>query len=125
MVVRDLLLEDDGITVWWGTWVECAVAVNRLGREGKLSEELEEEARFRLDRLADGWTEIQPTDDLRLLASLVAKEHTLKAADAFQLAAALRWCEGEIDGANFVRLDNQLRRAVADEGFDLLPEDNS
>lgn len=105
--------------------MECAVAVNRLGREGKLSEELEEEARFRLDRLADGLTEIQPTDDLRLLASLVAKEHTLKAADAFQLAAALRWCEGEIDGANFVRLDNQLRRAVADEGFDLLPEDNS
>jgi predicted nucleic acid-binding protein len=119
--VKDLLREDDEITVWWGTWIECAVAISRLKHEEKLDEESEERARARLDRLADGWVEIEPADDLRLLASLVSKDHPLKTADALQLAAALRWCEGDTANAAFVCLDDRLRRAARDEGFQVLP----
>lgn len=117
-----LLREDGDVAVWWGTWVECAVALSRLVREGELNEETEEEARSRLDLLSDNWTETQPTHELRLLATLLSKDHPLKAADTLQLGAALRWCEGDAEGTEFVCLDERLRRAASDEGFRVLPE---
>lgn len=123
VTVAALLQEDDAMHTWWGTWIECAVGLSRLKRENRLDEESKGKARARLDRLASGWTEVRPTDDLRLLASLLSKYHPLKAADALQLAAALRWCEGDTEGSSFVCLDNQLRRAAYDEGFDVLPEE--
>lgn len=116
------LTADAEITTWWETWAECAVTISRLKRDGALDERSEQETRAALDGLAAGWTEIEPVDDLRLLASLVSKDHPLKTADALQLAAALRWCEGETDGAPFVCLDERLRRAAEDEGFSVMPE---
>ncbi|CAN5643919.1 hypothetical protein BH20ACT10_BH20ACT10_03300 [soil metagenome] len=114
--------EDGEMAAWWGTWVECAVAISRLKREGELDESGEDEACSVLDRLASDWTEIEPTNDMRLLASLLSKDHPLKTADTFQLAAALRWCEGDAEGRSFVCLDRILRRAATAEGFDILPE---
>ena len=122
--VAELLQDDSAVSVWWGTWIECSVSVSRLRREGKLSEQNEGQARTRLDRLATGWNEVPPTNNLRTLASLLSRDHPLKAADALQLAAALRWCEGDTIGAGLVCLDNQLRRAASDEGFDVLPEES-
>lgn len=110
------------MTVWWGTWTECAVAISRLKREGSWGEEYEEETRAALDGLSANWLEVEPTNELRLLAMLVSKSHPLKAADCLQLAAALRWCEGDTTGASFVCLDDRLRQAADDEGFHLLPE---
>ena len=120
--VADLVRDDGDVAVWWGTWTECAVAVSRLKREKKFDDETEENARARLEGLAADWTEIEPEDDMRLLASLLTKDHPLKTADALQLAAALRWCEGDTMSASFVCLDHRLRRAALDEGFDSLPE---
>lgn len=121
-VLNALLREDGDVAVWWGTWTECAVAISRLKREGSWDEEFEEETRAALDNLAENWFEIEPENDLRLLAMLVPKNHPLKAADALQLAAALRWCEGDPEGAGFVCLDDRLSRAASDEGFGVLPE---
>ena len=115
-----LLREDDEQAMWWGTWAECTVAISRLRREGRLNEEAEKQARARLDRLATDWAEVEPADDMRLLASLLSKEHPLRAADALQLAA-LRWCEGDTRNTGFVCLDDRLRRAASEEGFDVLP----
>jgi uncharacterized protein len=120
--VANLVRDDDDIAVWWGTWAECAVAVSRLKREKSFDDETEENARARLDGLAADWTEIDLEDDLRLLTSLLSKDHPLKAADALQLAAALRWCEGDTRNKDFVCLDERLRRAARDEGFDVVPE---
>lgn len=111
-----LLNEDDGQAVWWGTWAECSVAVSRLKREGIVDDTAEEGARRVLDRLASDWMEVEPMDDLRLLASILSKDHPL------QLAAALRWCEGDAAGKGFVCLDRTLCRAASDEGFDVSPE---
>lgn len=91
----NLLREDPDVTVWWGTWIECSVAISRLRRETKLTESGEREARITLDELSIDWLEIEPTEDLRLLTMLVSKAHPLKAADCLQLTAALRWCEGD------------------------------
>ena len=118
-----LLREDGEVSVWWGTWVECAVAISRTRREGRTGEEGEDNARSVLDLLPQTWFEIEPSSDLRLLASSLSRDYPLKAADALQLAAALRWCEGNATGAGFVCLDNQLRREALEEGFDVLPEE--
>ena len=123
-VVAKLLLDDGDIAVWWGTWAECAIAVSRLKREKDFDDEMEDNARARLDLLAGDWYEIEPTDDLRLLAMIVSRDHRLKTADCLQLASSLRWCEENAASAGFVCLDDQLRRAAQDERFDVLPETN-
>ncbi len=120
-MVSDLLQEDTDLTVWWGTWVECAVAISRLLREGRLDEEGERETRTALDGLAAAWTEIEPTDGIRLSAMILSQDHPLKAADCLQLPAALRWCEGDTSDATFVCLDDRLRQSASDEGFYVLP----
>ena len=120
--VANLARGDGDIAVWWGTWAECAVAISRQKREGGFDDEMEEAARARIDRLAEDWYEVEPTEGLRLLAMIVSRDHHLKAADCLQLASALRWCEGDTTDAGFVCLDDRLRKAARDEGFFLLPE---
>ena len=117
-----LLREESDVAVWWRTWIECSAAISRLEREDKLTETGRENARVNLDELAAEWREFSPTNELRLLVMLVSKAHPLKAADCLQLTAALRWCEGNTEGASFVCLDNWLRRAAEDEGLNVLPE---
>lgn len=123
--VGRLLQEDDALGVWWGACVEGAVTISRLGREGELDGEGGEETRDALDLLAEDWLEVEPTDEVRLLAALLSQRHPLKAADAFQLAAAFVWREPDANGDDFVCLDDQLRRAALDEGFDVLPEEEA
>ena len=122
-VMKELLMEDTGMVVWWETWVECSVTVSRLRREEILDDSSQDETRATLDRLSANWQEIEPTVGLRLLTMLISKAHPLKAADCLQLTAALRWCEGDPDGTGLVCLDNQLRQAAEVEGFQMLPED--
>ncbi len=118
--LKTLLREDQGIVVWWATRVECVSALVRRSREGLTGAEGEEQTRTVLRSLADNWLEVQPTVRLRSLAERILAVHPLKAADALQLAAALRWCEGEPEGRGFVCLDDRLREAARKEGFSLL-----
>lgn len=81
----------------------------------------EERTRIALRSLANGWSEMQPTERLRSLAERILTVHALKAADALQLAAALRWCEGEPEGRDFLYLNGRLWEAARKEGFSLVP----
>ena len=117
-----LLREDDSIAVWWGSWVDCAVAISRLLREGWLNEQGEGDACASLDLLAEDWREVQPTDEVRALAALLSRRQPLRTADALQLAAAFVWRESTDENPGFVCLDDRLRWAAREEGFDVLPE---
>ena len=119
--MNTLLQEDDEMLVWWATWAECAVAISRLRREDFLEEDSEQDIGGGLDWLAAEWRQIDPEDDIRLLTSLLSKDHPLKTADALQLAA-LRWCEADTASASFIRLDDRVRLAALGEGFNVLPE---
>lgn len=123
--VNGLLPEDGDLTVWWGTWAECAATISRLRREGSPDEGSGKETCVALDNLTASWMEIEPTSVLRLLASLLSQILPLKTADNLRLAAALRWCGWDTSGAAFVRLDARLRRAAQDEGFDVPPEEEA
>ena len=96
-------------------------AICRLGREGTLDAEGEHQARNRLEALAERWLEMQPTSALRSEAEHCLAAHLLKAADALQLAAAVRWSGQQPQGRDFVCLDGQLRTAARTEGFQVLP----
>jgi hypothetical protein len=71
--------------------------------------------------LANAWSVIQPSDALRARATWLVDRHDLRAADAFQLAAALVWCEGAPRGEVFLAADVRLREAAVLNGFDAKP----
>ncbi len=118
--VRNLLLSEPGIITWWGTPVECASAVSRLEREGRLSPQAATEAFERLDALAGHWHRIDPVDDVLETARRLLRVHPLRAADAFQLAAAILASEGRPSTLELVCLDDRLVIAAQREGFPVL-----
>jgi predicted nucleic acid-binding protein len=113
---RVLLEEDGDVVAWWGSAVECASAIARLHRDGQLGESAEREARALLDMLRRSWFEVQPGDAVREQALRLLRVHSLRAADALQLAAALEWAGAPPEG-DFVTFDDRLRAAAVREGF--------
>ena len=119
--VRGMLEVDPEIAAWWGTPVECASAAARLRREERLSAVDESRVLDLLGRLQDSWLEVLPSQEVRTQALRLLRVHSLKAADALQLAAARMWA-GDDPGATFVTLDERLALAARLEGFRVLPE---
>jgi uncharacterized protein len=116
-------LAEDGmeLLVWWGSPVECVSAIARRERRGELDRGGVEEAVSFLDRLGDGWREIPPSDRIRDTARRLVSVHDLRAADAFQMAAAHAASDGRPASLPFVTLDERLALAASREGFPVLP----
>jgi len=122
-MVQGILKKDSSMAVWWGSIVECHSAFARLRREKVLKNSEEDQVRHLLAMLANAWTEIDPSGDIRDIASRLILLHPLRAADSLQLAAALVWTGKTPKGHRFVCLDDRLRNAARKEGFVLLPSD--
>lgn len=118
--IRLLREEDPEIRVWWGTRVECYATLARRVREG-LGGALEAIGHASLRALFERVDEVGPAEDVRLRAERLLAVHPLRAADAFQLAAALVWSRERPAGLGLVCLDQRLREAGAREGFAVLP----
>jgi len=103
--------------VWWGSPVELHSAISRLHRLGKLKDAEKQGALSRLALLSRGWREILPGDPLRDLAMRLLEAHELRAADSFQLAAALIWCQQRPARRTFVCADHRLSKAAEAAGF--------
>jgi predicted nucleic acid-binding protein len=121
--IKSLMKGDEGVVVWWTTRVECLSALSRRRREEVLSPGDEAKARAVLSAIGTAWSEIQPTEAVRLRAERLLSIHPLRAADAFQLAAALIWAQETPRGLEFVCLDQNLREAALKEGFSIQPSD--
>jgi predicted nucleic acid-binding protein len=104
--------------VWWATPVEIASALARLVRMKQLDPSDWTRARKLVKRLADSWSVIQPSDALRAKSAQLGDRFDLRAADSFQLAAALEWCEDAPQGRVFLTADQKLREAALLTGFD-------
>jgi uncharacterized protein len=120
--LRDLLSRDRDIAAWWGTRVEGVSAIRRRERAGEIEARAAAEALALLDQFASGWVDVQPSDAIRPNAERLLAVHPLRAADAFQLAAAAAWRRDLTRSAAFVCLDDRLRDAAAREGFDPVPD---
>jgi predicted nucleic acid-binding protein len=116
-----LLEERDPMIVWWGTPVECASALARLDRSGLAEEGVLSAAYGYLMQLETDWHEIPPSEPVRDGARRLLRRQTLRAADSFQLSAALIAADGAPGSLEFVCLDDRLREAAEREGFPLGP----
>lgn len=119
--VRSLIEADSALIVWWASRTECMSAFARRRREGHLSRAAERQAGDVLELLTTGWSEVQPSEVVRNRAERLLGAHALRAPDAFQLAAALLWSQGETRDRGFVSFDERLRAAASGEGFQILP----
>jgi predicted nucleic acid-binding protein len=117
---RELLSQDPGVVAWWGAAVECASSAARLRREERLSPAEEEQTLELLDILRASWLEILPSEEVRSGALRLLRVHSLKAADALQLAAARVWA-GTAHRPELVTYDERLALAARLEGFRVLP----
>ena len=117
--LRSLYKQDGQMTVWWASAVECASAIARLEREGRLSVAGVRQALEKLDRLRGEWNEFHPSEELRATAIRFVRVHPLRAADALQLASAFLDAEGRPSSLEFVSLDERLCEAAQREGFPL------
>ena len=119
--IKGLMRGDEDVVVWWTTRVECLSALSRRRREGVLSPDDETKARTVLSAIGTAWSEIQPTEAVRLRAERLLSVHPFRAADALHLAAALIWAQERPPGLEFVCLDQNLREAALKEGFSVQP----
>jgi len=115
------LTADNEVTIWWATPLECQSAVHRRHRESALPAASMASATDRLRALVELADSVSPSDELRRRAARLVAVHPLRAADALQLAAALVWCEEQPHSEGFVSLDERLRVAARNEGFDVKP----
>ncbi|OFW05879.1 MAG: hypothetical protein A3H96_15765 [Acidobacteria bacterium RIFCSPLOWO2_02_FULL_67_36] len=118
--LQRLAAADPAMLVWWATEVECASAIARLERDGTLDPRAAIGAFDRLNRLADGWHEVDPSDAVRETAVRFLRVHPLRAADALQLAAAFVAAERRPSSLEVVTLDERLAAAARKEGFALI-----
>ncbi len=119
--VKSILSKDSSVVVWWASRTECISAFMRQSREGSLNMESERQATQVLESLATSWTEVLPSAALRATAERLLAVHVLRAADAFQLSAAIQWCQRHTTNKELVSFDTRLREAGHKEGFNVLP----
>jgi predicted nucleic acid-binding protein len=118
---RRLLRQTSRLVVWWGAPVEVNSALSRLLRNSDISGPDRLAVLRRLDVLKAGWREISPSEKVRTLAEILPERYTLRAMDAFQLAAALVWCKEKPKGRVFVCADKRLSEAATNAGFTVVP----
>jgi uncharacterized protein len=118
--VHEVFQGDPAVAAWWATEVECVSALVRLEREDVMNDAELARALGRLDRLAAAWHVVEPADGVRRTAIRILRLHPLRAADAFQLAAARVLAEDHPEAVPFVTSDAELARAAEREGFTVL-----
>ena len=115
-----LARRDPDLLVRWESQVECASALARLARKVLLDLKGAALAFDRLKRLANWWHEIEPSEIIRENAIRFLRVHSLRAADALQLAAAFIAAERRPSSLELVTLDERLADAARREGFELI-----
>ena len=118
--VRGWLADDDHVVTWVWTRTEVTSAIERRTREGLLSRRQRRELLDRLGTLADGWDEVTDVLAVRSRAEALLARHSLRAADAGQLGAALLVQEQLAGPLTFVCRDQRLLTAADVEGLRLL-----
>ena len=116
----EVLEEDDGMAVWWGSPIEYVSALSRRERDGSLTADEVDQHLAYLGALSRGWYEVQPGQRIRDLAQRLLRVHPLRAADSLQLAAALAVAESDPSDVGFVCFDTRLNHAASREGFGIL-----
>jgi len=111
------LLAGNPVAVWWGTRLELRSVLERRKREQVLSSTAHANATRRMEALRKQWSIVGPSEFCMERAERLLAIHSLRAADAFQLSAALLACEEHTREAEFHCSDKRLSEAAEREGF--------
>ncbi len=117
---RSLFSSDPGIITWWGSAIECASALNRLERERLVDGSTLSQLLAKLSEFESHWVQVPPIEQVKRIATRSLRIHSLRAADALQLAAALIAADGNPATLEFVTNDERLAIAAQMEGFPVL-----
>jgi predicted nucleic acid-binding protein len=109
--------EQSSITVWYGTLAEISSSLARKRRDQELTASTLRDLKKELHLFSQTWDEVQPSQKIRDQAIRCLYTHPLRAADAFQLAAALNIADDSPEQHSFFTGDRQLRDAAEREGF--------
>ena len=119
--VRDLSREDPELMVWILSEVEITSALWRRRRANELTEIVRADAQRQMDLTLSNAVTVADVPAVVRRARRLLASHTLRAADAMQLSAALLACEDEPSRLPFVTIDDRLADAAAREGFTVVP----
>lgn len=106
--------------VWWGTHVEVHSGIGRLLREGIMNDVQSRAALENWEKLYLRTSRIRPSETVLNIAAAITADQNIRALDAFQLAAALVWCNERPRNRPFVCADKRLSAAAKDAGFDVI-----
>lgn len=115
--MRQLLQQDPTVITWWATEIECVSAISRLKRDGELLPQTYSKALLLLDSTSKTWNIVEPVVAVSNTAKRLLSVHSLRAADALQLAAATASCRNQPNTLAFVCLDKKLSEVAEREGF--------
>ena len=115
--VREWLREDPSIVTWAWSRVELVSAVERRYRQNQLTREERRACLGRFDLVAGQWDEVTDLFSVRSRAIPLLARHSIRAADAAQLASALLVSEDDPGSMRFVCLDKRLASAADLEGL--------
>ncbi len=113
----DALFQRYSVVAWWATEVEIQSGLTRLERTGKIPHSQFLSSKQLAASLVSGWLPIHESADITNTACSLLEVYSLRAADAFQLAAALEACEHKPHGYVFVTGDLRLAEAARQTGF--------
>ena len=119
--VRGLVRADAELLVWILSEVEIASALWRRRRGNELTEAVRAETQRQIDLTFSNAITISDVSAVLRRARRLLAAHTLRAAHAMQLAAALLACEDDPARLPFVTLDDRLADAATREGFTVVP----
>ncbi len=118
------LREDPVVIVWASTRVELLSAFARRRREEPGAARRLSAARREMIVAWADWSEITTIEVVRRHAERLVESHPLRAADAFQLGAALVAADGDPTALAFVTFDDAQADAAEREGFHVLTREN-
>ncbi len=119
--LRSWTEDDTDLALWVLSDVELRSGLARLVREGALELESAQEVALQAEGLFERSLVIDSVAVVAARAKRLLMLHTLRAADALQLAAALVACGDDPNGFEFVCLDARLAEAARREGFRVRP----
>jgi predicted nucleic acid-binding protein len=119
-LANEWLREDPQVVLWGMTRLELTSAVERRAREHSLGAGERRAALRRIARFTDDAYEVLDLSPTRARAAALLARHTLRAADAAQLGAALVVADPDPASLEFVVLDRKLAAAAEREGLAVL-----
>jgi uncharacterized protein len=119
-LARGWLAEDGEVCTWAWTEVEIASAIERRAREGRLSAAGRRAALRDTKAVVSSAHEVVDLLAVKRKAVPLLARHSLRAADAAQLASALVVADAGGASIPFVCLDRRLAEAASREGLDVL-----